>query len=123
MTVFLSAVFFISSISIKNSIIGFIIGGGGLFLIAFVYKFFTKVDGIGGGDIKLLALIGIVTGWEGALFTIFTGSLIGSLTGIIIMLYKKENLKLSIPFGPFFSLAAVLYIFIGADVINIYISL
>ena len=77
---------------------------------------------MGGGDIKLLAMIGASLGWKGVLFTIFIGSAIGSLVGIILMLRTRRGLKLAVPFGPFLSMGAIIYIFFGAGIINWYFN-
>jgi leader peptidase (prepilin peptidase)/N-methyltransferase len=77
---------------------------------------------MGGGDIKLLAMIGALTGWQGVLFTIFIGSAIGTLAGIVIMVsLRAETIRLRIPFGPFLSLGAVLYVFCGPELIRWYL--
>lgn len=74
---------------------------------------------MGGGDIKLLAMIGAAMGIKGVLFTLFTGSLLGTIAGIFsIFLTKNRHLK--IPFGPYLSAGAVLYIFYGDQLIQWY---
>ena len=78
---------------------------------------------MGGGDIKLLAMIGALLGWEGVIFTIFAASLAGTLAGIIVMLQRKENLKFAIPFGPFLSIGAMSYVFFGEKVLYWYLHL
>ena len=119
--------FFIASlaipgISIKDSVIGILAGGGILFLVAELYLRFTNKEGMGGGDVKLLAMIGALIGWQGVLFTIFISSLIGSVVGIIVMMIQGKNLKLAIPFGPFLSIGAVIYVFFGTKIIHWYFS-
>jgi leader peptidase (prepilin peptidase)/N-methyltransferase len=66
---------------------------------------------MGMGDVKLLAMIGAFLGWRGVVFVMLVSSLVGTLTGLSVILYKKGNLKYALPFGPFLSLAAVIYIF------------
>jgi leader peptidase (prepilin peptidase)/N-methyltransferase len=95
---------------------GVLIGGGVLFVIAYGYQLIMKREGMGGGDIKLLAMIGAFTGLKGVIFSLIGGSIIGTLVGIPLMLIKKENTKYAIPFGPFLSLAAFLYLFIGTNI-------
>ncbi len=92
---------------------GVLIGGGVLFIIAYGYQLIARREGMGGGDIKLLAMIGSFTGFKGVLFSLIGGSIIGSLVGIPLMLMKKENMKYAIPFGPFLSLAALIFLFTG----------
>ncbi len=81
-----------------------------------------KRDGMGGGDIKLLAMIGALLGWRGVIFTIFASSISGCVVGLVIMLLKRKNLKLAIPYGPFLSLGAVLYVFFGPFLIAWYFN-
>jgi len=96
-----------------DAIYGVLIGGGILFIIAYGYQLITKREGMGGGDIKLLAMIGAFIGLKGVIFSLVSGSLFGTIVGIPLMLIKKENTKYAIPFGPFLSLGALIYIFEG----------
>jgi leader peptidase (prepilin peptidase) / N-methyltransferase len=98
---------------IMDSIFGIILGGGMLFLVGFLYEIIRKREGMGMGDVKLLAMIGAFLGWRSVLFVALVSSFIGTIVGISIILYKRGNLKYAIPFGPFLSLAAALYCFIG----------
>ncbi len=103
-----------------DSIIGIIAGGGTLFLVAFGYYLITGRDGMGGGDVKLLAMIGAFLGWRGVIVTIFTGSFVGAFVGIIFMLIKGKDMKHAVPFGPFLSFGAVVYLFFGETLIELY---
>ena len=116
----LVAAFFLTSVSLTDTLIGVLIGGGSLFLVAWGYYFITGKEGMGGGDIKLLAMIGAFTGWQGVLFTIFIASATGSLIGGALMLFAQKNLKFAVPFGPFLSLGAITYIFFGPELIYWY---
>jgi leader peptidase (prepilin peptidase)/N-methyltransferase len=120
--IFASSAFFIPEMSIKAVLIGIFVGGGILYSIAFLYFTLRKTDGMGGGDIKLLAMIGAATGIKGVLFTIFAASLTGTVAGIGAMIMaKKSNSQLKIPFGPYLSAGAILYIFYGEDLIGWYL--
>jgi leader peptidase (prepilin peptidase)/N-methyltransferase len=112
----------VSTISIIDSFIGILAGGGILFVIAEIYWRITGKEGMGGGDVKLLAMIGALIGWQGVLFTIFVSSLVGTIIGIVVMLIQGKNLKLAIPFGPFLSIGAVVYVFFGNEFINWYFA-
>lgn len=114
--------FFIPSPGWRNSLIGIVAGGGSLLLVAYGYHLVTKKDGMGGGDIKLLAMMGAFFGWIAVPFIIFVASLAGSVIGVTLMVARKENSKLAIPFGPFLAAAAVLYIFYGKALIFWYLS-
>ncbi len=103
----------IDEVPFLGSVFGLIIGGGLLFLIAFLYIAVRKQEGMGMGDVKLLAMIGAFLGWKGVVFVMLVSSLLGTVTGLSIILYKKGNLKYALPFGPFLSLAAVIYVFTG----------
>jgi leader peptidase (prepilin peptidase)/N-methyltransferase len=108
-------------ITFFNSLLGALLGGGSLFLVATVYQWLFKREGMGGGDVKLLAMIGAFLGWKAVILTIFFASLIGSLTGIGIMLLRGKDFKYAIPFGPFLSLAAAISLFYGEKVIRWYL--
>ncbi len=120
--IFASSAFFLPEMSLIKTITGILAGGGSLYLIAVLYCLIRKQEGMGGGDIKLLAMIGAATGWKGVLFTTFTGSLLGTIAGIIIMIITKtSDIKLKIPFGPYLSAGAVIYIFSGQKLIEWYL--
>jgi leader peptidase (prepilin peptidase)/N-methyltransferase len=104
-----------------EALIGILAGGGSLFLVAWGYQLITKREGMGGGDIKLLAMIGAFIGWQGVLFTIFVASFTGTLTGMALMFRRSGGMKLAVPFGPFLAVGAIAYLFIGPDVMAWYI--
>jgi leader peptidase (prepilin peptidase)/N-methyltransferase len=113
----------IPQITFFNSLIGILLGGGSLFIVATFYQWLFKREGMGGGDIKLLAMIGAFLGWKAVLLTILLSSLIGSVTGILMMVVKGKDFKYAIPFGPFLSLGAVISLFYGQNIINWYLYL
>lgn len=110
---FLLAVFVVKEISWVEAVVGLIIGGGVLLAIAFAYELITKREGMGGGDIKLLAMIGGFLGWKSLIFILLFSSLLGAVVGVFAMVIKKQDMKYAIPFGPFLSMAAVAYLFWG----------
>ncbi len=109
---FLLAVFFLN-VPWHEALIGFLIGGGVLFAIAFGYELLTKREGMGGGDIKLLGMIGAFLGWKSLIFVLLFSSFAGAIVGIAAMIIQKQDMKYAIPFGPFLSAAAVAYMFWG----------
>jgi leader peptidase (prepilin peptidase)/N-methyltransferase len=110
------------TIGFWDSLIGIAIGGGSLYLVAVVYELITKREGMGGGDVKLLAMIGAWLGWKAVLFTIFFASLTGSVIGGALMMARKKDGKLAIPFGPFLVFGALAYVFLGEKLIRWYLS-
>ncbi len=118
-----AAGFALPNITYKEALLGILIGGGSLFLVAWTYSMITKKEGMGGGDIKLLAMIGAIVGWKGVLFTIFVASLVGTLAGMIVMLQTRKGMKLAVPFGPFLSIGSIAYIFFGTPLITWYFNL
>jgi leader peptidase (prepilin peptidase) / N-methyltransferase len=108
----------ISAITPLTSLLGLLVGGTLFYLIAIISK-----GGMGGGDIKLIAMIGAFLGWQGALFTIFSGALLGSLVGVTLMLLGKKGRKDKVPFGPFLSCGAILFMLSGNDLIQWYLNL
>lgn len=115
--------FFLPWNSWLSSLLGILLGGGSLFLVAFAYEKLTGKEGMGGGDIKLLAMMGAFLGWRSVLFIIFSASLVGSVIGVATMLIQKKDGKLAIPFGPFLAFGGVLYLFYGGQIINWYLSI
>jgi leader peptidase (prepilin peptidase)/N-methyltransferase len=108
-------------ITFLNSLIGILLGGGSLFIVGTLYQWFFKREGMGGGDVKLLAMIGAFLGWKAVILTILLSSFIGAITGIIIIVLKGKDFKYAIPFGPFLSLGAVISLFYGQNIINWYL--
>lgn len=112
---------FINSItSWQDSLIGLLAGGGILYAIALLYYVLRKQDGMGGGDIKLLAMIGAFLGWQSLPFIIFASSISGSIIGILTIAIQKKDRATRIPFGPFLSVSALLYMFFLNDIQTIY---
>jgi leader peptidase (prepilin peptidase)/N-methyltransferase len=107
-------------VTYKDAAAGLVLGGGLLLAIIYGYYFLTKKEGMGGGDVKLLAMIGVFTGWQGVLFTVFASSLMGTIVGIPYGLIKQGTLKAAIPFGPFLALGALIYVFWGQQIIDWY---
>ena len=106
------------SITPPASLIGLVSGGAIFYLIALV-----SGGGMGGGDIKLIAMIGAFLGLQGALFTIFVSALSGSVVGLMLMLLGKKGRKDRVPFGPFLSCGAILFMLSGDVLIQWYFDL
>ena len=104
-----------------SSVIGILAGGGFLLATAWIYKKITGVEGMGGGDIKLLAMIGAFLGWPSIPIALFFASLVGSIVGIGCMLLTGAGRKLALPFAPFLCSGALLFIFFGEQLIQLYL--
>ncbi|MBC2737673.1 MAG: prepilin peptidase [Desulfobacteraceae bacterium] len=113
--------FLVPFITWKDALIGILAGGGLLYAVAFGYQLLTGRDGMGGGDIKLLAMIGAMIGWQGILFTVFVSSLSGTVIGLLLALPAGRSMKSRLPFGPFLAAGAIAYLFCGPALIRWYI--
>ena len=107
----------------QSSALGILVGGGSFYLIALVYFLLTRRDGMGGGDIKLLAMIGAFLGWQSLPFVVFSISLLGSIVGIGAMIKQRKGGKTVIPYGPFLAIGSLLYIFFQAEIMRWFVVL
>jgi len=100
-------------VSPLEALLGALCGAGGLYLLAEFYYFVAKREGLVGGDLKLLAMIGAFLGVKSLLPVLLIASFVGAVTGIVITLVQKvkEKRTFAIPFGPFLSLGALLHLF------------
>ncbi len=96
--------------SFIDGFLGFLFGGGILWFVAYIYYVLTGREGLGGGDIKLLAWLGALLGWKAIPFIILSSSVSGSIIGLYLSRKSEDKLKTMIPFGPFIALGALLYI-------------
>jgi len=103
-----------------NSVLGILIGGGILWFLAWASPYLFGKEGMGGGDIKLLAMIGAFLGWKPALMTIMVGSFLGSLVGITLIAAQVIKREDYIPFGPFLVCGALVALFFGQPLLNWY---
>lgn len=110
-------------LSVWNSLIGLGTGAGVLLAVAFAYRALTGREGMGGGDVKLLAMIGAFLGWRAVPLTLFVASCVGSVVGVSTMVRRHANTQLALPFGPFLSVGALCYLFWGEGIIAWYLSL
>ena len=103
-----------------DSLIGIIAGGGFLYLVAIAFERLTGREGMGGGDIKLLAMLGAWMGWRALPFIILISSLTGTLIGGGSLLLAGKGYRVKIPFGPFLALGALIYFFFGYELVTWY---
>jgi len=100
----------------KGALLGIAVGSGGLFTIAKGYELLRRREGLGMGDVKYLALIGALVGWQGVIMTIAIASCLGALVGIALGLIRKEGLQTVIPFGPFLAFGALAVNLFGDEI-------
>ena len=98
--------------SFLEAFLGFLLGGGFLYLIAFVGYLVYKKEVMGGGDIKLIAWIGAVFGIHAIIPTLMIAGLVPGLVGIVVMIIQRKRITTPIPFGPFLVLGAVATVFL-----------
>jgi leader peptidase (prepilin peptidase)/N-methyltransferase len=112
-----------------DSLLGIIIGGGIIYLTGFIFDLIYfkllkrppiqgETESMGGGDVKLLAMIGAFLGWQKAILTFFIAPFFGAIVGIVNLIIKKDH---TIPYGPFLALAALISLFLGDQIINLII--
>jgi leader peptidase (prepilin peptidase)/N-methyltransferase len=104
-----------SLLGFVNSVIGLLAGGVTFYLIAILSR-----GGMGGGDVKMMAMVGSFMGWEGVFLTTLVGSLTGSLIGIGLIIFKGKGRKTKIPFGPFLALGSLVALFFGRMIVDWY---
>ncbi len=100
------------------SLIGVLAGGGLFFAIAVLSR-----GGMGGGDIKLIAMIGAFLGWQAVLLTTFLAAVVGGMVGVAMLTFFDKDRKHAVPFGPFLSMAAVVCMLWGSRIIDWYLEL
>jgi leader peptidase (prepilin peptidase)/N-methyltransferase len=98
-----------------SSVTGFLAGGGLLFLIAVVSR-----GGMGGGDIKLAAVLGLLLGWKQLLVALFLAFAMGGIAGLAMIVFKVARLKEPVPFGPYLALGAVSAALLGDKAVSWY---
>jgi leader peptidase (prepilin peptidase)/N-methyltransferase len=111
---------FSQSVTWQQSALGVLLGGGVLYAVAWSYYVVTKREGMGGGDIKLLAMIGAFLGWQSLLYVLFSSSLLGSVVGIAAMIKQGKGGLTRIPFGPFLALGALSYLLCQEQIVRLW---
>ena len=110
-------------LGIVDASIGLVVGGGALYLIALLGDWLFKKESMGGGDIKMAAMLGAFLGWQKVIFIFIASAVIGLLVSVIIMAFSTKLRRTRIiPYGPFLSLAAVVAIVYGDRLIALYLT-
>lgn len=112
----------ISWTTLRGAFLGAALGAGLLLAIAGFWYWWRKVEGMGMGDVKMLAMVGAFLGWKGVLGTLFLASLGGSLVGLALMLRGKLDMQSKLPFGFYLALGSLLFLFWGEQLTLAYMG-
>ena len=115
--------FIVPYMSFINSVLGTLVGGGIILIIAWVGSIIFKKEAMGGGDAKLTAMIGAFLGWRYTIISLFLGFFLGALTGIILIMTKIKKREDAIPFGPFIALGSIITLLCGEKILAWYIGI
>ncbi len=114
--------FFVPYILFINSALGVLVGGGIILIIGLAGSVIFKKEAMGGGDVKLAAMIGAFLGWRYIIISLFLGFILGALAGIFLILSKIKSREDAIPFGPFIVLGSFITLLWGEKIISWYIG-
>jgi leader peptidase (prepilin peptidase)/N-methyltransferase len=106
-----------------SALLGLLIGGGFLWLVGEAYYRIAGQEGMGGGDVKMLAMVGAFLGWQLTLVTLMLSSIVGALAGLLILAVRRGGLKYALPYGTFLSLAALVASLYGDRIVAWYVGL
>lgn len=104
----------------RDALIGIVLGGGILYAIAWGYYLWRREEGMGMGDVKMLAMLGAFLGWKAVLVTLVLASFSGAIIGVALMSAQKGDMKVALPFGTFLALGALAAMFVGDPLIAWY---
>lgn len=107
---------------IRDALIGVLAGGGVLWLIGEAYFRYSGQEGMGGGDVKMLAMIGAFLGWKLVLVTLVLSSVAGSVIGLLVIAIRRGGMKYALPYGTFLALGALAASLAGDRIIVWYMS-
>jgi leader peptidase (prepilin peptidase) / N-methyltransferase len=99
--------------TLRESVVGAVIGGGVILAIALGYKLVQKIEGMGLGDVKMMAMLGAVLGWQALFPLILLASVSGAVIGIVVARRSAKGMKAELPFGVFLGVAALVLLFFG----------
>jgi leader peptidase (prepilin peptidase)/N-methyltransferase len=107
---------------LRDAVIGVLLGGGVLYAIAAGYYLWRREEGLGMGDVKMLAMIGAFLGWQAVLLTLVLASMSGAVIGLAMMALQRGTMKYALPFGTFLAIGAVVAMLAGQPIIDWYAS-
>jgi leader peptidase (prepilin peptidase)/N-methyltransferase len=103
-----------------QSLIGILVGGGILLVIAGAYYVIRRLEGMGMGDVKMLAMIGAFLGWQPVLVTLILSSFLGAIAGLSLLVIRGAGLRHALPFGSFLAIAAFVAMLAGDAIVPWY---
>ena len=106
-----------------DAVLGTLLGGGVLWLIGEAYYRYSGQEGMGGGDVKMLAMIGAFLGWKLVLVTLVLSSIAGSLIGILVIAIRRGGMKYALPYGTFLALGALVASIVGNEIVSWYVGM
>jgi leader peptidase (prepilin peptidase)/N-methyltransferase len=109
-------------VALAGSLLGIVVGGGLLWGVAAAYLRFRGIEGMGFGDVKMMAMIGAFLGAPLTLFTIMIGSLLGSIIGVAFIKFAGKTSRYELPFGTFLSAAGIIAVLYGDTLIQLYMD-
>jgi leader peptidase (prepilin peptidase)/N-methyltransferase len=109
--------------TLLDSVAGAALGGGGLLAIALTYKLFRKIEGMGLGDVKMMAMLGAVLGWQPLLPLLVLASVVGAIVGLFVAWKSRKGMQVALPFGVFLGLAFLAVLFFGNELYDVWVSL
>lgn len=112
-----------ASYGLVQAAVGALVGGGVLWLFRAAFFYLRGVEGMGLGDIKLMAFVGAFLGWQLVLFVFLFGTFLGSLVGGLAAVISRQGMKFRFPFGVPLGLATILTLFYGQAILSWYLSM
>jgi leader peptidase (prepilin peptidase)/N-methyltransferase len=119
----LALAFLVRRLAFRDAALGAALGGGGLFLLGWLWSRLRRVEAMGLGDVKMLAMLGAFLGPAGVLAAVFFASILGSLAGLVLILARRGSLKSAIPFGVFLAIGGVAAYFFAPPLLDRYRAL
>ncbi len=111
----------LTPVGLRNALLGVVLGGGLFLLMAILSVVILQREGMGGGDIKLIAMLGAFLGWQAVLVTIFLAAVLGAGVGLTLILIRRKGRREPLPFGPFLALGALLAMVWGDTILAWYL--
>jgi leader peptidase (prepilin peptidase)/N-methyltransferase len=114
------ALSFVTPVGPVNSILGILVGGGVLYAIAAGYYLVRKEEGMGMGDVKMLAMVGAFLGWPAVVLTLVLSSFAGAVIGVLILVWQRGDMRYALPYGTFLAVATFVAMLGGEPIIAWY---